>query len=128
MPGANGSPKPNWVEIAGCDQKACSIRNKGDVILAAELIVGRDSTAIRVKVTAFILGIPVDYELPVDKQNGCNAFETACPIHAGERHEIGTSFILKAPIVGVTPTIELTLTNQDGVQIMCVRTKIFIAP
>lgn len=107
---------------------SCSIVNFEEVALTAELDIAFTSHALEVELRAYILGIPIDSELPEHVQDGCNMIVAGCPVNAGETHPVATRFAIESPIAGITPTVELTMTNELGQEVLCVQTKIFVAP
>lgn len=115
---------PNWAEVEGCDEKRCTAVNGDPITLSGELPVTVGGSSLTTRLTARVGFLNLEMTLPKDVINGCNAFPNGCPLTLGQTEHIKSTFVVAAPFANISPTIELSLTNQRGERVMCVRTKI----
>ena len=110
--------------IEGCDETGCTIYNNEDIILTGEITSLDDAEKLTVALKATMLGINIPMELPEDIEDGCNALIGGCPVGAGETRDIVTSFMVESTLTNIKPDIELSITNEAGTLVMCVRTTV----
>ncbi|CAO1428472.1 unnamed protein product [Diamesa serratosioi] len=104
---ANNAPMPNRVVIPGCDGiTRCKLRRGTDIIVDFDFEAISATPTIRPQVIATAFGVRAEFELPDDRQIGCNWLEgSQCPISQGE----DVTWILNMPILAEYPLVQLLI-------------------
>lgn len=119
-----GGPLPTWAAVEGCSMDGCTVVNGAEITLSAELPVTVGANSLITTVDARWAIIEDQLELPDHVLDGCNAFESGCPLTVGNTEFITNSFVVAARISNITPTIEFAMTNENGEKVICVQTQI----
>lgn len=79
-------PDPVQIVIPGCsNDQVCRIVRGRDILGKIDFVATTDASSLEPEITAYAFGIRAVYELPVDRQIGCNWIEgTECPLDRGE--------------------------------------------
>lgn len=112
-----GTPGPDPVEIriTGCNNnEVCRIVRGRDILGQIDFVATTVASSLEPEITAYAFGIRAVYELPADRQIGCNWIDgTSCPL---DRGEIAT-YNLLMPVIDEYPLtkldIEIRLFDQN---------------
>lgn len=139
----DNSPMPKTVDVAGCDATPCSIAlgTKAQMTLGFEArksppslsgpqtvfstsspspLPARDIESFSPKVEAGVLGLWIDYALPDDVTNGCDALNgTRCPLDASENVVYDFLFPVDNSYPKISVDVELSLNDKEG-KFLCV--------
>lgn len=80
-------PNPASIRITGCDITApvCNIVRGKDILGSIDFVATSDAVRLEPEITAYAFGVRAVYELPADRQVGCNWINgTFCPLDRGE--------------------------------------------
>lgn len=101
-------PDHAGITITGCDPngEVCRIIRGKDILGKISFIATTDAISLEPEITAYAFGVRAVYELPADRQIGCNWIEgTFCPLDKGEF----ATYNLFMPVVEEYPLTKLDI-------------------
>jgi ML domain len=101
-------PNPTGMTITGCDINGdvCRIVRGKDILGKISFVATSDAVSLEPEITAYAFGIRAVYELPADRQIGCNWIEgTNCPLDRGEF----ATYNLFMPVIEEYPLTKLDI-------------------
>ncbi|XP_055630864.1 NPC intracellular cholesterol transporter 2-like [Toxorhynchites rutilus septentrionalis] len=109
-----GQPLPHAVRIENCPGDVCELGRGTSANMAMDFTANQECTSLKSKATAYLLGLPVPYELPADIANACTWLDgTRCPVSEGE----DSTYVLKFPMgdyPAISLEVEFDVVNQNG--------------
>ncbi|GAB0087610.1 hypothetical protein DMENIID0001_019390 [Sergentomyia squamirostris] len=124
--------QPLSVVVEGCAVAPCNIQLGTEAIMRVVFNSHRDLVSFRPRTIAFLLGIPIPYELPpAITDHACDHLEDGgeCPIPAGTV----VTYRFQFPVgLNYPPTnnlqIELSIMSHDDQVVNCIRVPINAVP
>uniref|UniRef100_A0A1B0C974 Putative major epididymal secretory protein he1 n=1 Tax=Lutzomyia longipalpis TaxID=7200 RepID=A0A1B0C974_LUTLO len=120
-----GNEMPTQTTVIGCSSTPCEVRLGESARMEIIFTAPRNMEVLTPVTTAFLLGIAIPYELPLEIQRGCDHIVGAtCPIAAGTT----VTYIFEFPVNENYPQVrnlpvEVALHDQQGV-FSCARVRI----
>ncbi|XP_073948048.1 NPC intracellular cholesterol transporter 2 homolog a-like isoform X2 [Choristoneura fumiferana] len=117
--------------IAGCDTLPCRLPQLEDVVINIIFRAPRAMSSMKTLATAYLsligLPVPIPYDLG-DNAYTCNFLDNSyCPVVEGEILVYTLYMYIESTFpVGISPTIEFRIVDQDGGAIVCIRVPITI--
>lgn len=101
-------PDPVAIRITGCDVNGsvCNIVRGREITGSMDFFASVGTDTLEPEVTAYAFGVRAVYELPADRQNGCNWINgTFCPLDQGEF----ATYNLNMPVTEEYPLTKLDI-------------------
>ncbi|XP_058812961.1 uncharacterized protein LOC131677256 [Topomyia yanbarensis] len=120
----NGAPTPTILKVNDCMADECNlVAGEHISAYASGIYSPTDSATATAHISVFLGGLDLGFELPPHLEDACSVgIEGGCPLIADEAFSyLLSSDSLDVPARGVAVEIEVGLTGDGGVELVCLR-------